>query len=222
MSAEPIPFVYRVVMAISLPFLRWWGRLTVTGLETIPSGGAVVLIANHDSAWDPLAIGLAALPRRQVRALAKASLWKLRPVAKVLDGMGQVPIERGRGDASALRRAIEVLEEGGCIGVFPEGTISRGQVLRAQSGAGRLIIAAPGTVVVCARVRGTVDIVRFPRRPRVRVDFFRPAGGQCADGETAVSLAKRTLAEIRADAPPAISGRRGKAPEPRNAPVTDG
>ena len=126
------------------------------------SAGATVLMANHDSAWDPLVVGCAAVPRRQVRALAKASLWKSRPLAWVLDRMGQVPIERGRADTAALAAAVSVLRDGGCVGVFPEGTVSRGRALRPLSGAGRLALALPDTRLVCAAVTGAVDIVRFP------------------------------------------------------------
>jgi len=125
--------------------------------------------------------------------------------------MGQIPIERGKGDASALSTAIERLRAGACIGVFPEGTISRGAVLRARSGAGRLALDVPETTIVSCRVTGTVDIVRFPKRPRITVEFFRAAGGGVVDGEDAAALALRLTAEIREGAPLAQSGRRRKA-----------
>ena len=197
---------YRVVMAIATPFVRWWGRLEVRGLEVLAPSGAVLMIANHDSQWDPLVVGVAARGF-QVRALAKASLWKNPIVARVLDGMGQIPIERGRSDTGALTAAIDRLTAGECIGVFPEGTISRGQQLRALSGAGRLALAAPGTQVVGVAITGAVDIVRFPKRPRIRVEFFVPAAGQPADGESAIALTKRVMVEVRQKAPPAPAGR---------------
>lgn len=193
-------------MAIATPVVRWWGRLEVVGLSLLPADGPTILMANHDSHWDPLVLGIAA-GRRQLRALAKASLWKNTLVAWVLDRMGQVPIERGRGDLTALAAAIDHLGAGQCIGVFPEGTISRGQTLRFLSGAGRLALSTPGTVVIAARVTGVVDIVRFPKRPRIRVEFFEPAGGQPAPGESATALTKRVMGEVRSAAPPALPGR---------------
>lgn len=215
MSAQRIPLTYRIVMWTVAPILRLWGRLDVVGAEAVPPDGPVVLIANHDSLWDPLVIGTGALPRRQIRALAKASLWKARPVAWVLDRMGQIPIERGRGDLAALDAAVAQLRANACIGVFPEGTVSRGMPLRAQSGAGRLALAVPGTQVVCAAVTGAVDIVRFPKRPRVRVEFFAPADGQPQPGESAIALTRRAVSEIRARAPYALPGRRRKQTELR-------
>jgi 1-acyl-sn-glycerol-3-phosphate acyltransferase len=114
-------------MAASAPIVRGWGHLHVTGIEHMPTSGPTLLAGNHDSWWDPIVIGSAALERRQIQALAKASLWKNGAVAKVLDGMGQIPIERGKGDAGALDRAIAALRAGACIGIFLEGTRSKGR-----------------------------------------------------------------------------------------------
>src|SRR4051812_18539542 len=159
---------YRFVMAATTPAVRWWGRLEVSGLEHLPTDGPLLLAGNHDSYWDPIAIGIAGLPRRQICALAKASLWK-PGLGKILDGMGQIPIERGKGDQHAMDRAIEELRSGRCIGVFPEGTRSQGRELRARSGFGRLAEAVPEAQIVCVTVEGTVDVIKFPRsRPHIR------------------------------------------------------
>jgi 1-acyl-sn-glycerol-3-phosphate acyltransferase len=122
--------------------------------------------------------------------------------------MGQIPIDRGKGDRNAMARAIEELRGGACIGIFPEGTRSLGRELRARSGFGRLAEAVPEADVVCVAVTGTVDIPRFPKRPRVRVRFFRPAEGGLSNGEEPAALAPRLLAEIRSQAPIAVAGRK--------------
>jgi 1-acyl-sn-glycerol-3-phosphate acyltransferase len=212
-TPEPITRAYRVAMTLCSPVIRRWARLEVEGLEHMPDHGPVLLAGNHDSYWDPVAIGVAAFPRRQIRALAKSSLWKIRGLDRVLDGMGQIPIERGKGDQHALDRAIEELRAGACIGIFPEGTRSLGRELRARSGFGRLAEAVPDAEVVCVAVSGTVDIPRFPKRPRVRVKFFTPAGGGLAHGEEAAALAVRLLAEIRGHAPITVAGRKRRKPE---------
>ncbi|MEI4271253.1 lysophospholipid acyltransferase family protein [Klenkia sp. LSe6-5] len=199
------PFVYRVVMAIGTPAVRWWGRLEVRGLENLPPSGPTVVMANHDSQWDPVVAGIAALRRRHLRALAKDSLWKNPVVGRWLTGMGQIPIARGRGDKGALQAAIDVLRDGGCIGVFPEGTVSRGRTMRFLSGAGRLALAVPGTTVLGLRITGQTDIVRFPKRPRVLVEFLPPATPQ--EGESAVALTNRVMQQVRTGAPPVIPGR---------------
>ena len=211
LEPEPISRTYRFVMAACAPVVRWWGRLEVEGAEKLPTSGPTLVVGNHDSYWDPVAIGIAGRKRRQIRALAKSSLWSVKPLAPILNGMGQIPIERGKSDANALATAVERLRAGACIGVFPEGTISRGAVLRARSGVGRLALDVPDVKIVSCRVTGTVDIVRFPKRPRIRVEFFEPAGGGVVDGEDAAALAVRLTAEIRDGAPIAQSGRRRKA-----------
>src|SRR6476661_1785359 len=198
---------YRVAMAVNRP-VALWGRLQVEGLESLPLSGPLLVVGNHDSHWDPLMVGMAALRQRQIRALAKAELWDVRGLAPILNGMGQIPIERGKGDKEALARAIETLRAGACIGVFPEGTRSRGKVLRARSGVGRLALEVPEAHVSLVAIEGTSDLTGFPRRPQLRVSFFDPAGGQPRPDEDPGDLSARLLAEIRALVPPSISYRK--------------
>jgi 1-acyl-sn-glycerol-3-phosphate acyltransferase len=192
---------YRAVIGIATPIVRIWGRLDVTGLDALPESGPVLLAGNHDSYWDPVVVGVAARRRRQVHALAKHSLWKHKPAGWVLDGMGQIPIMRGGQDAGALDAALAKLDEGACIGIFLEGTRTLGRELRARSGYGRLAMAHPEAEVVCCAIHDTTSMSNFPKRPRLRVDFFRPEAGGLRDGEDAGELSVRLLAEIRRRAP---------------------
>lgn len=198
---------YRVAMAVNLPVAAW-ARLDASGVETLPASGPLLLVGNHDSHWDPVMIGVAARKRRMIRALAKSQLWEVRGLAPVLNGMGQIPIVRGAGDAQALSNAIAALREGSCVGVFPEGTRSKGKVMRARSGVGRLALEVPEAHVSCVAITGTADLTGFPRRPRITVRFFDPAGGQPRPDEDPGELSARLLAEIRALAPPALSYRK--------------
>jgi 1-acyl-sn-glycerol-3-phosphate acyltransferase len=192
-------------MKACAPIVRGWGRLQASGLDELPADGPVLLAGNHDSYWDPVIVGVAALERRQVRALAKSSLWKVKGLDRLLDGMGQIPIERGRGDAAALDLAIEELRAGACIGIFPEGTRSLGRELRARGGIARLAQAVPEAQLACVSIVGSTDVARFPTRPRLHVRFFTPVAAAARDES---DLAVRLLAEIRAEAPIAAAGRR--------------
>ncbi len=174
----------------------------------MPDSGPLLVVGNHDSHWDPVLIGLAARGRRQIRALAKSTLWGVPGLGPVLNGMGQIPIERGAGDAAALGRAVSELRGGACIGIFPEGTISRGERLRARSGVGRLAIEVPEARIVLVAIEGTTEIVRFPRRPRVRARFFEPRTGQVTAGEEPGALAVRLLVELREAVSPVAAARR--------------
>lgn len=198
---------YSVAMNVNRP-VAWWGRMQVEGLETVPEQGPLLILGNHDSHWDPVMVGIAAFKRRQIRALAKSELWDVRGLGPILDGMGQIPIKRGKGDKDALAKAIEALRSGICIGVFPEGTRSKGKVLRARSGVGRLALEVPEAHVTLVAIEGTTDLTGFPRRPRIRIRFFDPVGGQPRPDEDPGELSARLLAEIRELVPPSLSYRK--------------
>jgi 1-acyl-sn-glycerol-3-phosphate acyltransferase len=209
---EPIAPAYRAVMIACTPGVVWWGRLQVTGLELLPLEGPLLVVGDHDSYWDTVATGIAAIPRRQIRALAKSSMWKHKLLGAVLTGMGQIPIERGSGDTGALDRAIEELRRGACIGIYPEGTRSLGRALRARGGVGYMARAVPEATIVGVACSGTVAIPRFPtERPHVRVEFFEFDQPAIAPEEAPQEYSTRLLAELRRRAPIEVAGRKRAA-----------
>jgi 1-acyl-sn-glycerol-3-phosphate acyltransferase len=182
--------------------------MQVQGIDCVPERGALLVVPNHDSQWDPVLLGVALRKRRPLRFLARANLWRIFGLKPILNALRQIPIERGAGDAQALDRAVEVLSQGEAVCVFPEGKLSRGERLAARSGVGRLARACPNASVVLCAIEGTTAYVRFPRRPRVRISFFEPAGGQPRADEDPQSMAARLLDEIRERVPPVAVGRR--------------
>src|SRR3954454_11690048 len=209
---EPITRAYRGAMIASRPGVVWWGRLQVTGLELLPLEGPLLAGGDHDSYWDTVATGIAAMPRRQVRALAKSSMWENKLLGAVLTGMGQIPIERGSGDTAALDRAIEELRRGACIGIYPEGTRSLGRALRARSGIGYLARAVPEATIIGVACSGTVAIPRFPRtRPHVSVDFFEFERPEIGRDESPRDWGTRPLAQLRQRARIEVAGRKRAA-----------
>lgn len=210
LAVRKISRTYRLAMTICRP-MAWWGRLEVTGLDVIPDQGPLLIACNHDSHWDPVMIGIAALRKRQIRALAKSSLWDVPGLSPILNAMGQIPIVRGSGDTEALRRAIDELKRGVCIGIFPEGTISRGHEMRARSGIGRLAQEVPEARIVLITIEDSSSFAAFPRRPRVKVTFFEPALGQARPDEDPGEIAVRLVREVRELVPPVAAGRRAKA-----------
>jgi 1-acyl-sn-glycerol-3-phosphate acyltransferase len=205
---------YDLVVTLLRP-AAWWGRMRVSGLDALPVKGPLLVVPNHDSQWDPVLIGLAARRRRRLRYLARASLWRIPGLAPVMNGLRQIPIRRGVGDAAALESAVAALRAGEAVCVFPEGGLSWGEARRARSGVGRLAQACPGVRVVLCAISGATDYVRFPRRPRVEVSFFEPTSVQSRPDEEPPELSGRLLAEIRERIPPAPAGRKRRVGPPR-------
>lgn len=201
--------LFRVLVRAGVP-LRRWARLQVEGVDVLPADGIPLLVvSNHDSMIDPLAIADTMVRAdRLVRFLAMDRLWRHRPMAKIMDSLGQIPIRRGAGDVAAMQSAVDALAAGDPVCIFPEGGLSQGQRVRARRGVARLIEAVPDVEVVLAAVEGTTDVVRFPRRPRARVQFFRPSAPPRPGEEDHAELAERLLGEIRDRVPPAAAGRR--------------
>jgi len=126
-------------------------RVRITGAERIPVGSAI-LVANHESMFDPWLLALAT--PRPVRYMAKAELWRLALVGRVVEGFGAFPVERGTGDGSAMSRAASLLRSGEVIGIFPQGTSKQlpGRVF--HRGAARLALTT-GAPIVPIRLVGT-------------------------------------------------------------------
>lgn len=148
-------FFYRLSQGTCRAAARALRGLSVSGLERVPERGPVIVAANHVSLMDPPLVAIALYPRRLPHFMAKEELFRLPVFGSMIRGYGAIPLDRGRGDVGAIRRSLDVLEEGGCMVVFPEGTRSRdGRPGRPKAGVG--LLARDGRApVVPARVRGT-------------------------------------------------------------------
>lgn len=150
---------------------RGLGRIEVHGIEQLPRSGAVVLAVNHRDFLDgPLLFGY--LPR-PVSFLVKTEAYTPR-VAPLLVTTGQIPVHRQRPDVIAVRSALRLLQAGGVVGLFPEGTRGDGLVRTARPGVGYLALRT-GAVVVPVACHGTDSLKhRRLRRPAVRITIGAP------------------------------------------------
>lgn len=167
----PSRILYAVVRAVSVTFFRLWFRLQISGAEHLPEAGPAVITPNHKSFWDSFFIGAAT--RRHLRFMGKSELfegWK----GPLLVRLGAFPVRRGESDQDALETARAILDQGGLLSLFPEGTRVRGPEALGEPrrGAARLAIEA-GAPIVPAAITGTdhLWLGPIPRPRRVRVAF---------------------------------------------------
>lgn len=161
------------------------------GLSNVPQTGPVIIASNHISFVDSVFIPLL-MPRRMV-FLAKSEYFRGRGLKGMLTrfffiAIGMLPMDRSGGKASeaSLNTGLEVLNDGGVLGIYPEGTRSPdGKLYRGRTGVARMILEA-GVPVVPVAVIDTDKVMRVgSNRPHVHrvgviygkpLDFSRFAG----------------------------------------------
>lgn len=166
---------YSILRSLVRIILRVAFRFSVSGVENIPATGGVIIAPNHISNLDPPVIGCALPDNRRIRFMAKIELFQNAAVRWVVTALGAFPVRRGMADRTAIRTAIAFLEQGGTVGIFPEGTRSKtGVIGRAEPGLGMIAVKA-GVPVVPVAVTGTNKLFRDGHiRPRIAVRFAAP------------------------------------------------
>lgn len=148
--------------------LRRLYRIEVDGAEHVPPSGGAILVANHESIWDPFVLGVAT--QREIHYLAKAELFRWWPLGPVLRSLNAFPVERGSGDLAAMGEAARRLRRGELLGIFPQGTSKQERQVAWHRGAARLALAT-GAPVVPVRLSGTRPL---PWRTRIRIVVGEP------------------------------------------------
>jgi 1-acyl-sn-glycerol-3-phosphate acyltransferase len=183
-----------VLLQVILPVLRRW---KVIGRTNLPSEGGVIVIANHQSYWDPLVLG-AALPRR-VFFMAKEELFRIPVFGAILRLVGAFPVKRESFDRKAFKTALDYLMRGRVVGIFPEGRRSHtGQFLPPQPGAVFLALKAGAPLVPVGLIgtRGVFGKVTV----QVGKPFFlhtksaKPSRAEIEDGSAKITAAIAALA----------------------------
>jgi len=113
----------------------------VKGRENIPRRGGLIVACNHISFWDPPMVG-AACPR-ELSFLAKEELFSMPLVGPLISSVNSIPIRRGVADLSGMSRAIERIQNGGALLMFPEGSrMKDGELHPGRPGVGMIAVNA--------------------------------------------------------------------------------
>ena len=157
------------------------------GMENMPAEGPVILAINHNSFWDPI-VAASSLPR-QVFFIAKAELFSIPVLGRILLKLGAFPVKRGQGDMNAIRHSLGILKEGRVLGLFPEGARSTTETI--QKG-------LPGMVLLMEKSKASVVPIKVYGTRRMLIKGW---------GNLAVVVGKPLTAEML-KAPEGVGNRR--------------
>jgi len=206
-----IPVIGLELQQVALRFARRsaypYARFDISGVEHIPSSGAAILVANHRSYFDVVAMSLTiAKSGRPARFLGKKEVFDAPIVGSIAAAMGGIRVDRGTGSDEPLAAAVASLEGGEMVTMMPEGTIPRGPVFfqkpKGRWGAARLaqMTGAPvipvglwGTERVWPRSSRFPNVLNLADPPTVQVRVGEPVHliGRSLEADT-----KRIMAAI--------------------------
>lgn len=187
----PSPRGAAVGRGIGIGLMYGLFRPRVLGAWRVPSSGPVILAVNHAHNIDgPMLMGTAPRP---VHFLIKKEAFA-GPLGPFLRSIGQVEVDRSVADRAAVTGALDVLKDGGVLGIFPEGSRGEGDFASLRSGLAYFALRS-GAPVVPVAVLGSTDrrgrLVRGLPPLRGRVDLVYGEAFQAGDGS-----GKRTRAAL--------------------------
>ena len=169
-------FFWRGVVMIPMKLIF---RMKYVGRENIPAEGAYIIASNHQSAADPIMLGIGL--KRQIRFMAKAELFNNKFLSWFFKRLGAFPVER---DSSAARGAIrhfeQVVQDGHLMGIFIEGTRSKtGDFLPPKNGASLIAYDTKTPVIpVCITKIGGRRVVHYGKALSLEDMGFEKGGAR--------------------------------------------
>ncbi len=143
---------YRCVRRILKVIVPCLFRTKAVGVENVPESDGLVLCCNHTSFTD--IVFLIMFCPRQISFMGKAELFKNPVIAYIFRKMSAFPVQREKSDRSAIITAKKVVDEGGVLGIFPEGTRKpEGPPARGKAGAAMVALATGAKVLPVAIFR---------------------------------------------------------------------
>jgi 1-acyl-sn-glycerol-3-phosphate acyltransferase len=169
---EPKGWAFAFCVAVAEPLLLLFTKRRWSGGDNIPATGGCVLAANHISHLDPLTCAhFVYAYGRIVRYLTKSELFSVPFLGRIVKSAQQIPVYRLTTDASrSFSAAVESVGRGGCVVVYPEGTITRQPDLwpmTGKTGAARIALSANVPVIPVAQWGAHHILAPYSKRPRL-------------------------------------------------------
>lgn len=130
----------------------------VEGRENIPEG-ACVIMGNHRAWIDPFCLAMCARDR-EIRFMGKKELWGSKVFAWIAKQVRGIPVDRGSVDMASIRMSMTVLKAGHTLGIFPEGTRTRGDGMMPLQGGASLLALRSKCPVVPVYIDGEYKLFR--------------------------------------------------------------
>ncbi len=152
----PAGLAFLFIAAIARPLLTLLTKRDWHGKEHLPKTGGVLIVANHYSFFDPMAVGHFVVANgRTPRFTAKAGVFKHPLLGKLFRAAGQIPVQRGTRDAvKALLAAQDAVKRGEVVIFYPEGTMTKDPELWpmvGRTGAARIALRSGVPVIPVAQ-----------------------------------------------------------------------
>ena len=116
---------YNFMLKIFSIFSRTFFKFELIGAENIPSEGNLIIAANHKSNLDPIFVASAVNKKRKMTAIAKEELFKNKILAKILNKVEIIPINRQNPGLGTIKRILKYIKNDYALVMFPEGTRSK-------------------------------------------------------------------------------------------------
>ncbi len=174
---QVFPLGVAIARRLVIFYLSLFKSFDVGNAGRIPPKGPVIFVANHTTAYDPLCLQ-AASRQRTIQFMMAKEYYEKKPIHYFLKWLKVIPVNRTGNDTASIRTAIRALNDGACIGMFPEGGISDdGHMLEGKQGVALLALMSKATVVP-SYIQGTrmhAGMVNdFLIRNKVTLYFGRP------------------------------------------------